>query len=33
YFFSSSGGSPVHYLCDEQANWWPDLEDIKEKIT
>ncbi|RMS10055.1 Aminotransferase AlaT, partial [Pseudomonas coronafaciens pv. garcae] len=22
-----SGGSPVHYLCDEQANWWPDLDD------
>ncbi len=30
---SLSGGSPVHYLCDEQANWWPDLADIKAKIT
>ncbi|WP_034056817.1 aminotransferase class I/II-fold pyridoxal phosphate-dependent enzyme, partial [Pseudomonas aeruginosa] len=28
-----AGGKPVHYLCDEQANWWPDLEDIKAKIT
>ena len=23
----------MHYLCDEQANWWPDLADIKAKIT
>ncbi|MDF9882193.1 DNA-binding transcriptional MocR family regulator [Pseudomonas silensiensis] len=30
---SLSGGNPVHYLCDEQANWWPDLADIKAKIT
>lgn len=30
---SLAGGKPVHYLCDEQANWWPDLEDIKAKIT
>ncbi len=30
---SLSGGTPVHYLCDEQANWWPDLADIKAKIT
>ncbi len=30
---SLSGGKPVHYLCDEQANWWPDLDDIKSKIT
>jgi|TARA_B100000745_G_scaffold242303_1_gene164631 alanine-synthesizing transaminase len=28
-----SGGNPVHYLCDEQANWFPDIEDIKKKIT
>ena len=28
-----AGGHPVHYLCDEQANWWPDLEDIKARIT
>ncbi len=30
---SLAGGKAVHYLCDEQANWWPDLEDIKAKIT
>jgi alanine-synthesizing transaminase len=30
---SLAGGNPVHYLCDEQANWWPDLDDIKAKIT
>ncbi|MDG2718802.1 aminotransferase class I/II-fold pyridoxal phosphate-dependent enzyme, partial [Vibrio parahaemolyticus] len=28
-----SGGKPVHYLCDEEADWYPDLEDIKKKIT
>ncbi|MBT1002859.1 pyridoxal phosphate-dependent aminotransferase [Paenarthrobacter sp. DKR-5] len=28
-----AGGKPVHYLCDEQAGWWPDLEDIEAKIT
>ena len=28
-----SGGKPVHYLCDEENNWYPDLEDIKSKIT
>lgn len=28
-----SGGKPVHYLCDEQADWFPDIEDIKSKIT
>jgi len=30
---SLSGGRPVHYLCDEQSGWMPDLEDIKRKIT
>lgn len=30
---SLAGGKPVHYLCDEQADWFPDLEDIKAKIT
>ncbi|SEL62506.1 alanine-synthesizing transaminase [Atopomonas hussainii] len=30
---SLSGGKPVHYLCDEQANWYPDLNDIRSKIT
>jgi len=28
-----SGGRPVHYLCDEQAGWLPDIEDIRRKIT
>lgn len=28
-----SGGTPVHYICDEAADWYPDLEDIKRKIT
>jgi alanine-synthesizing transaminase len=28
-----SGGQPVHYLCDEQAEWWPDLDDIRSKVT
>ncbi len=30
---SLSGGSPVHYVCDEAANWYPSIEDIKSKIT
>ncbi|KPA54235.1 MULTISPECIES: pyridoxal phosphate-dependent aminotransferase [Photobacterium] len=30
---SLSGGTPVHYTCDEQADWYPDLDDIKQKIT
>ncbi len=30
---SLSGGTPVHYVCDEQAGWYPDIEDIKRKIT
>lgn len=29
---SLSGGTPVHYVCDEQAQWYPDLADIKRKI-
>jgi alanine-synthesizing transaminase len=28
-----AGGRPVHYTCDEQANWFPDIEDIKNKVT
>ncbi|HBK68591.1 MAG TPA: aminotransferase [Firmicutes bacterium] len=28
-----AGGTAVHYLCDEQSDWYPDLEDIKRKIT
>ena len=30
---SLSGGKPVHYLCDEQSDWYPDLADIRSKIT
>ena len=30
---SLSGGTPVHYLCDESADWMPDIDDIKKKIT
>ncbi|MFI6984850.1 pyridoxal phosphate-dependent aminotransferase [Embleya sp. NPDC050154] len=30
---SLSGGTPVHYLCDESAEWYPDLDDIAAKIT
>ena len=28
-----AGGKAVHYICDEQAEWNPDIEDIKSKIT
>lgn len=28
-----SGGTPVHYLCDENNGWFPDLEDMERKIT
>ena len=28
-----SGGRPVHYVCDEQADWLPDIEDMRAKIT
>ncbi len=27
------GGKPVHYRCDEEADWFPDIDDIKSKIT
>ncbi|WP_306809823.1 pyridoxal phosphate-dependent aminotransferase [Nocardioides carbamazepini] len=30
---SLAGGTPVHYRCDEQDGWMPDLEDIESKIT
>ena len=30
---SLSGGRPVHYLCDEQADWMPDISDMRAKIT
>ena len=28
-----AGGTPVHYVCDEQAEWYPDIDDIERKIT
>ncbi len=28
-----AGGKAVHYICDEQSNWYPDIEDMKKKIT
>jgi alanine-synthesizing transaminase len=28
-----SSGKAVHYRCDEDANWFPDIDDIKKKIT
>jgi len=30
---SLSGGTPVHYLCDEANGWMPDLADIRARIT
>lgn len=30
---SLAGGTAVHYLCDEQAHWFPDMADIRSKIT
>ncbi|WP_042403591.1 pyridoxal phosphate-dependent aminotransferase [Streptacidiphilus carbonis] len=30
---SLAGGTAVHYRCDEQADWYPDLDDIEAKIT
>ncbi len=30
---SLSGGTPVHYLCDESKEWAPDLTDLRKKIT
>jgi alanine-synthesizing transaminase len=30
---SLSGGTPVHYVCDESNGWMPDLQDIKRKVT
>lgn len=28
-----AGGKAVHYICDEQANWFPDIADIRSKVT
>jgi len=30
---SLSGGKPVHYMCDEENDWQPDIADIERKIT
>ncbi|MFY0675838.1 MAG: pyridoxal phosphate-dependent aminotransferase [Neptuniibacter sp.] len=30
---SLSGGNPIHYRCDEEQDWAPDIEDIRSKIT
>ncbi|MFI9100999.1 pyridoxal phosphate-dependent aminotransferase [Streptomyces fildesensis] len=30
---SLAGGNAVHYRCDEQADWFPDLADIEAKVT
>ena len=29
---SLSGGTAVHYVCDEQADWFPDIADIESRI-
>ncbi len=28
-----AGGKPVHYICDEESEWYPDLGDIRKKVT
>ena len=28
-----AGGKAVHYVCDEQSEWYPDLQDMESKIT
>lgn len=28
-----AGGNVVHYICDEQSEWYPDMNDIRKKIT
>lgn len=28
-----AGGKAVHYICDEQSDWFPDIEDIRSKVT
>lgn len=30
---SLSGGKPVHYICDEQSDWFPDIDDIRSRLT
>ena len=28
-----SGGRAVHYICDEQSDWFPDIDDLRSKVT
>ena len=28
-----AGGNPVHYVCDEEAHWYPDMDDIRAKVS
>ena len=28
-----AGGTAVHYICDEESEWYPDIDDIRSKIT
>jgi alanine-synthesizing transaminase len=28
-----AGGKAVHYICDEEAEWYPDIDDIRKKVT
>ncbi len=28
-----AGGTAVHYLCDEESDWYPDIADIRKKVT
>lgn len=28
-----AGGTAVHYICDEKQDWYPDIEDMKKKVT
>ena len=28
-----AGGKAVHYICDEESNWYPDIADLAKKIT
>ena len=30
---SLSGGNPVHYVCDDENSWYPDIADMESKIT
>ncbi len=28
-----AGGTAVHYVCDEKSNWYPDIDDIRSKVS